>query len=160
MQKYTSANTSINSTKCPAVYGMRKAIEIMTGKTVIDIGGGKYDIAIEKAKGYNTIVSIYDKFNRTQEHNKKVLSKHYNIAVISNVLNVIKEEEERKNVLLLAKEKADVILITVYEGNGSGIGKETSIDSWQENRKTADYVREIERIFDNVKRYGKLIVAK
>lgn len=160
MQKYTSANTSINSKKCPAVYGMKKAIEIMTEKSVIDIGGGKYNTAIEKAKEYNTNVSIYDKFNRTEEHNKKVLSDMYDIAIISNVLNVIKEKEERQKVLILAKEKADIVLITVYEGNGSGIGKQTSADSWQENRKTVDYIPEITDIFDKVERYGKLIIAR
>lgn len=160
MQKYTSANTSINCKKCPAIYGMKKAIEIMSGKSAIDIGGGKYDIAIKKAEEYNTSLSIYDKFNRTQNHNKKVLSRHYDVAIISNVLNVIKEKEEREKVLLLAKEKANIILITVYEGNGSGIGKQTSIDSWQENRKTVDYIPEIIKIFDKVERYGKLIIAR
>lgn len=160
MQKYTSANTSINCKRCPAIYGMKKAIEIMTGKFVIDIGGGKYDIAIEKAIEYNTNVSIYDKFNRTQEHNEKVLSTYYDVAIISNVLNVIKEKEEREKVLLLAKEKANTTLITVYEGNGSGVGKQTSTDSWQENRKTVDYIPEIIDIFDKVERYGKLIIAR
>lgn len=160
MQKYTSANTSINCKKCPAIYGMKKAIEIMKEKSVIDIGGGKYDTAIGKAEEYNASVSIYDKFNRTKKHNEKVLSINYDVAIISNVLNVIKEKEERQKVLLLAKEKAEITLITVYEGNGSGVGKQTSADSWQENRKTVDYMPEISDIFDKVERYSKLIIAR
>lgn len=40
MQNITSANTSINSKKVPAIYSMPKAIELMRGKKVIDIGGG------------------------------------------------------------------------------------------------------------------------
>lgn len=40
MQNITSANTSINSKKAPAIYSMPKAIELMRGKKVIDIGGG------------------------------------------------------------------------------------------------------------------------
>lgn len=43
MQSFTSANTSINSKKAPAIYSMPKAIELMKGKKVIDIGGGKND---------------------------------------------------------------------------------------------------------------------
>ena len=77
-QKFTSANTSINKTKAPAIYNMKKAIELMTNKSIIDIGGGKYDTAIEKAKEYNAAVSIYDAYNRSTEHNNKVLSNNNN----------------------------------------------------------------------------------
>lgn len=38
-QRFTSKQTSINSTKAPAVYSMKKAVNVMTGKTVVDIGG-------------------------------------------------------------------------------------------------------------------------
>ena len=155
-QKFTSANTSINKTKAPAIYNMKKAIELMTNKSIIDVGGGKYDTAIEKAKEYNAAVSIYDAYNRSNEHNNKVLSNNYDIAVISNVLNVISEKEERLAVVKLSLSKAPIVLITVYEGDGSGIGKQTGSDSWQENRKTVDYMEEL-KSFDP-KRYGKLIV--
>lgn len=40
MQAFTSKATSINSSKAPAVYGMKKAVALMTGKAVIDVGGG------------------------------------------------------------------------------------------------------------------------
>ena len=39
-QKFTSANTSINKTKAPAIYNMKKAIELMTNRKIIDVGGG------------------------------------------------------------------------------------------------------------------------
>lgn len=39
-QRFTSKQTSINSTKAPAVYSMKRAVEAMTGKKVVDIGGG------------------------------------------------------------------------------------------------------------------------
>ena len=39
-QRFTSKQTSINSTKAPAVYSMKRAVDVMTGKTVVDIGGG------------------------------------------------------------------------------------------------------------------------
>ena len=46
-QKFTSKGTSINSSKSPVIYSLKKAVESMTGKRVIDIGGGKFDTAIE-----------------------------------------------------------------------------------------------------------------
>lgn len=135
MQKYTSANTSINSTKLPMVYTNKIAKEIIANKKVIDVGGGKFDNAIEYCKTLNTKLSVYDKYNRTEEHNKKVLSECYDVAIISNVLNVIDDRMARADVVSLASDMADTILITVYEGNGSGIGKVSKKDCWQENRK-------------------------
>lgn len=32
-QRFTSKQTSINSTKAPAVYSMKRAVDVMTGKT-------------------------------------------------------------------------------------------------------------------------------
>lgn len=50
-QRFTSKQTSINSTKAPAVYSMKRAVNVMTGKTVVDIGGGRFDTAAEAARG-------------------------------------------------------------------------------------------------------------
>lgn len=72
-QRFTSRQTSINSTKAPAVYSMKRAVEAMTGKKVVDIGGGRFDTAAEVARVYGAAVSIYDPFNRTPEHNSAVL---------------------------------------------------------------------------------------
>lgn len=66
-QRFTSKQTSINSTKAPAVYSMKKAVDVMTGKTVVDIGGGRFDTAAEAARVYGAAVSIYDPFNRTPQ---------------------------------------------------------------------------------------------
>lgn len=46
-QRFTSKQTSINSTKAPAVYSMKRAVNVMTGKTVVDIGGGRFDTAAD-----------------------------------------------------------------------------------------------------------------
>lgn len=94
-QRFTSKQTSINSTKAPAVYSMKRAVNVMTGKTVVDIGGGQFDTAAEAARVYGAAVSIYDPFNRTPEHNAAVLAGSYDVAVISNVLNVIDSEVAR-----------------------------------------------------------------
>lgn len=140
-QRFTSRQTSINSTKAPAVYSMKRAVEAMTGKKVVDIGGGRFDTAAEVARVYGAAVSIYDPFNRTPEHNAAVLAGSYDVAVISNVLNVIDSEAARGDVVRLAATKA--------------------ADSWQENRRTADYMDEIAAALPgwNVARFGRLIQA-
>lgn len=140
-QRFTSKQTSINSIKSPAVYSMKRAVNVMTGKTVVDIGGGRFDTAAEAARVYGAAVSIYDPFNRTPEHNAAVLAGSYDVAVISNVLNVIDSEAARGDVVRLAATKA--------------------ADSWQENRRTADYMDEIAAALPgwNVARFGRLIQA-
>lgn len=160
-QRFTSRQTSINSRKAPAVYSMKRAVEAMTGKKVVDIGGGRFDTAAEVARVYGAAVSIYDPFNRTPEHNAAVLAGSYDVAVISNVLNVIDSEAARGDVVRLAATKAAALLITVYEGDGSGTGRQTAADSWQENRRTADYMDEIAAALPgwNVARFGRLIQA-
>lgn len=160
-QNYTSANTSINSTKLPMIYTNKRAINIFTGKKVIDIGGGKFDNAVEYGKTINTKICVYDKFNRTVEHNEKVLKDNYDVAIISNVLNVIDDKESRLDVLRLASTKAKTILVTVYEGDGTGIGRPTKNDCYQLNRKTEGYMEEITEAVPRciAKRYGKLIVV-
>ena len=114
-QRFTSKQTSINSTKAPAVYSMKRAVDVMTGKIVVDIGG-RFDTAAEAARG---------------------------------------------DVVRLAATKAAALLITVYEGDGSGTGRQTAADSWQENRRTADYMDEIAAALPgwNVARFGRLIQA-
>ena len=110
-QRFTSKQTSINSIKAPAVYSMKRAVNVMTGKTVVDIGGGRFDTAAEAARVYGAAVSIYDPFNRTPEHNAAVLAGSYDVAVISNVLNVIDSEAARGDVVRLAATKAAALLI-------------------------------------------------
>jgi hypothetical protein len=160
MQSFTSANTSINSKKAPAIYSMPKAIELMKGKKVIDIGGGRYDTAVLKAAEYGAMVSIYDPYNRTADHNDIVLKDKYDVAVISNVLNVISDLDSRLRVLSLALSRAHMVLITVYEGDRTGIGRQTGIDSWQENRKLNDYYENIKSFLPNTKKCGKMIIIK
>lgn len=126
-QRFTSKQTSINGTKAPAVYSMKRAVNVMTGKTVVDIGGGRFDTAVEAARVYGAAVSIYDPFNRTPEHNAAVLAGSYDVAVISNVLNVIDSEAARGDVVRLAATKAAALLITVYEADRQPptVGKKT-----------------------------------
>ena len=162
-QEFDSAATSINSNKLPAIYSM---VNFNEGDVVIDFGGGKFDNAVEYIKDKGATLLVYDPYNRSAEHNQEVLSileqnGGADAAVNSNVLNVIKEPEARKAVLQNIKQLTKPgapIYITVYEGRGDGIEGPTK-SGYQLNRKTADYMSEVQEVFPNAKRKGKLIVA-
>lgn len=162
-QEYDSAATSINSNKLPAIYRM---VSFNEGDVVVDFGGGKFDNAVEYIRDKGATLCVYDPYNRSAEHNKEVLrilreNGGADAAVNSNVLNVIKEPEARKNVLeniaRITKPGAP-IYITVYEGKGNGQEGPTK-SGYQLNRKTADYLEEIQEVFPDATRRGKLITA-
>lgn len=163
-QEFTSANTSINSSKLPAIF---KMINLEPNTINLDYGGGKFDNVADYLSNYDVINLVYDPFNRSSDHNKKVLSLvrqngGADTATCSNVLNVIKEPEVRANVLSNIKKllkSGGTLYITVYEGDGSGEGKVTK-SGYQLNKKTNDYVEDIKSVFNNVSRKGKLIIAK
>lgn len=141
-QAYTSANTSINCKKIPAVY--TKAAKHITGK-VLDYGCGKYTALIKAHAEKNGFQwSGYDKFNQTAEQNAHAFRKA-DVVISSNVLNVIAESDVRKDVLEKMARRGNKLLITVYEGDKSGKGRRSQADCWQENRKTADYLAEVEQ---------------
>ena len=160
-QAISSAKTSIM--QIPALF-KHKAVKF--GDVNIDIGGGRFDLATNYLASIGTTNLVFDPFNRPETTNASTLDylrsgKRADTATCANVLNVIAEEEARKNVILeVAKAiKPDgVAYFMVYEGNGTGIGKETSA-GYQNNRKTADYIQEISQWFDSVQRSGKLITA-
>ena len=170
VQKYTSAKTAINGMqgKLPTVF--RKA-EIPDGSLVLDYGGGKPEaeqIAQDYLKRFNATEAIYDPFNQTEKHNEDVLSMcrlngGADVAICSNVLNVIKELEVRIDVLKNIKDLIKTggkVYITVYEGSGDGKGKATqNNESYQNNRKTEDYLTEVRTVFPDATRRGKVIIA-
>ena len=160
-QAISSAKTSLR--QVPALF---KDKNVQFGDVNIDIGGGKYDLATEFLAERGTQNLVFDPYNRGETTNRATLDflrdgSRADTATNANVLNVIAEAPARANVILeMAKAiKPDgKAYFMVYEGDGSGVGRETSA-GWQNNRKTADYVDEIKRYFDSVERRGKLIIA-
>lgn len=166
-QEFSSADTSINSSKLPAVF---KKVKFNPGTINLDYGGGRFDNATEFLADQDVENLIFDKFNRSDDHNKNVIKRirqngGADTATCSNVLNVIKERDIRvneviKNIKSMLK-PGGTAYFTVYEGTGLGDSKETT-KGYQLNKKTADYVEEIEEIFGkgNVVRKGSVIIAK
>ena len=163
MQNYTSANTSINSTKVPAVF---KKIYWTAGRVNLDLGGGKYDTATDWLEERGVMNLIYDPYNRPKAHNTTVLRYAYDEGVdyvtISNVLNVIDDPNARRMLLQkawLALKDGHFCFITVYEGDKSGIGRKTKNDCWQNNMRLREYLDEVHEVFGNAHIEDGMIVA-
>lgn len=162
-QKISSAKTSINAKQLPAIFRLAK---FKPNTINLDMGGGKFDNAAEELAKVDVTNLVYDPYNRTQEHNNEVVAQirkngGADTATISNVLNVIAEPEARQTVLRNTKrllKPNGTVYITVYEGDRSGEGRETS-SGYQLNKPTKDYMEEISKVFPNVQRRGKLIIA-
>ena len=112
-------------------------------------------------KQYLVKVSVYDKYNRSEEENRLALSvAHYDYLVCSNVLNVIKEDEVIDEILKhMLSINADLYLFTVYEGDKSGKGKVTK-KGYQRNQKLNFYYSLLEHYFSTVSNQKGILVCK
>jgi hypothetical protein len=170
-QKISSAATSVK--QVPAI--LNKILQVMDHpgsflaytSDVLDMGGGKYDLLTARFREMGIRNWVYDPFNRSPEHNAFVVemltTKRADNAVCSNVLNVIKDPFDRKVMhrLLQSMTKEDgLVFFTVYEGDGSSVGRKTS-KGWQANKPTKSYLRELRKYYGSVTLCSnKLIVCQ
>ena len=149
MQTYTSAGTSINSARLPAVFGK---IRPRSGEIVLDYGCGKYTEHIRSAIP-EAVYMPYDPYNQPDSVNMDSLQTVADAirsgcpvtVVCSNVLNVIDSDEEVMNIagwiLYITKHTGGTAYITVYEGNRSGSGRQTGPDQYQRNQPLREYLK-------------------
>ena len=159
-QKYSSACTSVNNRKVPALARIIASKYAGTNWDVLDYGGGKFETTTEFLQGVSMKNHMYDPFNRTPEENVETMSRtNYPVAMLSNVLNVIAEPEVRLQILRDVRDHMDPsgsLFIKIYEGDGSGIIKiNKKRNSCQLNKKTQEYLPEVFQVFDHV-RYEKI----
>lgn len=175
-QEHTSADTSLNQASAGLKYAVKNNL-IKPHTHNIDNGGGKYDEGkkhvesnIEGAK-----LHVHDPYNRPAEHNEELQKNHTGKAPyvgMHNVLNVIKEPDERIKALQKTKSfmhPKGIVHISVHEGDGDGNARITKADkgrgsSWQEHRKTETYMPEVRSVFPDdthtVERKGKNILVR
>ena len=157
VQEFSSAGTSINSTKLPTGYTtVAKKFGWQEGTTHVDIGGGKFDNGVKFLENLGVNAHVYDPYNRSAEHNQKVMEavgkEGADTVSLFNVLNVIKESEYRQEALQTAHrtlKPGGRIFIDIYEGDRSGQGKKTKKDSWQNNARTHTYLDDVRKVFPN-----------
>jgi len=144
-----------------------KKMVFKPGSVNVDIGGGRFETATEYLHSKHVHNFVWDKYNRSLEHNAKIYTMVIetgcaDTATLSNVLNVIKERKYRLEALKLAAEavgKGGTVYITVYEGDRSGKGKETT-KGYQMNRKLKDYLRDVRMVFNQVGLHDGVIIAQ
>ena len=166
-QKYTSASTSINKSKLPKGYTtVGKHFGWTKGTTHLDIGGGRFDNAIEHLATHGVNAHVYDPYNRSEEHNTNALAKAGNgqadTVSLFNVLNVIDDPEHHTSALQLAHSSLKTkgkLFVGVYEGDKSGKGKQTGKDSYQRNEKIDAYLLTIQKVFPNARIHKGIIHA-
>ena len=136
-QKCTSKATSVNSKKLPAIF---KKIQFNPGDLVQDWGAGKYtDHIREYVESKGCQYHPYDPYNLPGSEVWPC-----NVTVCSNVLNVIDSDEVLEETIYdMDYVSADYVYISVYEGDGSGVGKVTKKDCYQRNQKLSWYFDKI-----------------
>lgn len=161
-QVITSKNTSINSSKLPAVYNKIDWDKLWTEWVIqngglnpigiiLDYGCGRYTQHIQdfvNSKGFYYIG--YDPywnnidFNTEIEQISKINGGGLAAVICSNVLNVIPWWTGVKRVSSLVHYLGYLAnhryFITVYSGDNSHHGRETKKDCWQWNRPTESYL--------------------
>ena len=182
-QEFDSANTSINDKKVPEVFS-KIGKKLKPGTINVDYGGGRFDNVAEYLTKFDVINLVIDPFNRSAEHNQEVLQTlraagGADTATCANVLNVIKEQENRigvlKNIRRCVK-PGGTIYFWIYEGGSTrdrtsrdgtfkkGVRKESGKTSkgYQLRWLTEDYLEEIRSVFPDAKQVSpssQMIVA-
>ena len=156
-QTYSSAATSINSVKLPAIYTRVSDSAYQWADKLLDYGCGRQvDHLIKYATERGCPWFGYDRFNRSEAENHEALecfaenSSARRIVVCSNVLNVIDSDDVVKGIagfLIACAISGMVVMVTVYEGNKSGIGRATKADCFQRNQKIVDYLKYFDKSF-------------
>lgn len=171
-QTYSSAATSINSTKLPAIYNKLTDSAYLWASSYLDFGCGRYTQHIadhvatkayevaQQSREYRDHMGIwhgYDAYNQSEEENECELeafraeSEYLDQMVIcSNVLNVIDSEEVIAWIAARLMTWADTgaaVFVTVYEGDKSGIGRATKADCYQRNEKIVSYLKYFDKNF-------------
>lgn len=149
-QTISSAATSVRTIS--AAYTNKNTAMYLRDRVVLDYGCGRYNDAERYAREKLHVREWYgfDPYNRTAEQNDACwtgLQEYGNAAettILSNVLNVIQDLDDRMNTILDAMSHTiRTLIVKIYEGNKTGVGRQTRSDSWQENRAAATYIPEL-----------------
>lgn len=165
MQAITSAKTSRRGVAA-VVRLVDKAFGWEPATFNIDLGGGQWNDTTNALGGRGVASMVVDPYNRADSHNRGV--RRYlgqqglaHTCTLSNVLNVIREPNERIATLTRARQlvrPGGRIYITVYEGDRRSRGRRTR-DGWQANRPLKNYLREVRKVWPGAQRKGGLMWA-
>ncbi len=129
------------------------------GRVNLDIGGGPYGDATKYLAGRCGSQNIV----HDPCHGKVApAGTKADTVTIANTLNVVRSPAERQKLLRQARNRlkqGGTAYISVYEGNGSCQGSDTS-RGHQRNCRLGSYERMVQKVFGNVERRGKMLIAR
>ena len=151
-QKFTSAATAVNGKagKLPAAFSKLDNLVTPGAYFILDYGcGSNTDLPRAWCAAHGCRYLPYDPFNQPDDVNRSsremaVLAKACGypvIGVCSNVLNVIDSDDAVQTVVNNLQALTNLAVVTVYEGDGKGTGRQTGPDQWQRNEKLRAYER-------------------
>jgi len=163
-QEYTSAKTSLNQIPKPVKTLLEKN-ELKDRTINLDIGGGKYDTMSNYLRKQGIKNYVFDPYNRSEEHNKKVIERTENgqsdSVTIFNVLNVILEKDNQIQVLKQAenalKKGGKVFIYSNYHKKDKKPGPVKGRDSYQQYYKLKDTLPLIKEVFPRAELNTKLM---
>lgn len=161
-QLITSKNTSVNTTKLPAIYNAikwNKLQECVRPLIVFDYGCGrktdhikeflaKKDIQYIGYDPYWTSLKLEEFLDLIKE--SATIFKRAPVIICSNVLNVLPEWDLVWGVKRDITNCNKIYFIKVYEGDKSGVGKMTKDDCWQMNQPTRYYTSRFETVYKGI----------
>ena len=146
MQKFSSKNTSVNTKQLPAVYSKINWNKLPKHiLSILDWGCGRDTSYLEEWLNITQRIPHYIKFdpNWCEKYENDYALEcvgFANIFICSNVLNVIDDDYIIEDICKKAA-NSPIYFITVYEGDKSGIGKQSKEDCYQRNEKLKNYLR-------------------
>lgn len=142
IQNHTSKNTSINKEKFPRIY-THINWEYFKDMRVLDYGCGRYTEHIRKLmRRYDIEWYGYDPYWQIDRLNEEALHCDPEIIICSNVFNVLDSYRDVTHIhdFIRYHLVPPFFFFTVYEGDRSGVGKETKTDCWQRNEPLEEYL--------------------
>ena len=144
-QEFTSAKTSINSKRLPAIYNKlnwsklwRDSVSIPP--VILDVGAGRHITHIKEFVEFQGFAyAPYDPYNLPKSTNTLSLALEPSVIICSNVFNVIKEKEIHYEIHRLIRNKNCPFFITVYEGDKSLVGHSTMSNQSYQRNETIDF---------------------
>lgn len=142
IQNHTSKNTSINKEQFPRIY-THINWEHLKGMRLLDYGCGRYTEHIRKLMWrYDIEWYGYDPYWQIDSLNEEALHCEPQIVVCSNVFNILDNYRDvvRIHDFIRYHLLPTFFFFTVYEGDRSGVGKESKADCWQRNEPLEKYL--------------------
>jgi hypothetical protein len=170
MQDYTSAATSLNQVPT-LIKRIQKDNQLKEHTVLLDFGAGRFTKTREYVESTSgTIYYPYDPYNLSNEVNDAALARKYDVIMLSNVLNVIKQPADRKTILQLCRlllKPGGRLYIRTYQAPPSKLynkepepGQPTKGGTcWQNCQPLSYYYEEIKGDFKNIQSKAGYLIA-